>query len=233
MLKAINIRKTIGNQEILKDINISLEEGQIISIIGSSGGGKTSLLSSLSLIDPPTSGIIEIDDYKYKFPNKGIKNYPYPKLSMVFQGLFLWPHLTNRKNIELPNPNLDLKEMDRLIKLLKCENILDKFPNECSGGEKQRIALIRQIMLNPKYLLLDEITSALDIEQVSIVSNILLDLKNKQKGIIIVTHMINLAKNISDIVYFIDKGYVIESGNTEIFLNPKTDRLKQFLQVYI
>lgn len=162
------------------------------------------------------------------------RSFPYPLVTIVFQGLFLFPHLTNRENISLPlkelkksNPNFD-----RLIDNLMIRDILDKYPNECSGGEKQRVALARQILLEPKYLLLDEITSALDIETVNTVAEILCELKEKGTGILLVTHMINFAKRISDNFYFMDKGRIIEFGNIATIANPQTARLKKFLEIY-
>jgi len=236
MLLGKNIYKNINGLEILQDINLSIEPYKISCLIGPSGGGKSTALSCLSLLTNPSKGLISVDGQNFSFTNDkdGYKNYPYPLVTVVFQGLFLFPHLNNENNIMLPH-----KEHKRipdnfhyLIDQLNIRHILKKYPNECSGGEKQRIALARQILLKPKYLLLDEVTSALDLETVNIVANILTDLKNNGTGILLVTHMINLAKTICDDFYFLDKGIMIESGSIKQLQEPKTERLNRFLQIY-
>ncbi len=215
MLQGKNIYKEINGTSILKDFNIKIEPSKITSLIGPSGSGKSTALSCLSLLTNPTKGIVSVDGQEFNFENKknGNKNFPYPKVTVVFQGLFLFPHLSNETNILLPlkEQNKIAPDFDSLIDRLNIREVLkEKFPNECSGGEKQRVALARQILLEPKYLLLDEVTSALDLETVNTVANILTELKNKGTGILLVTHMINLAKTISDYFYFLDKGVMIE-----------------------
>lgn len=236
MLRGAALYKQINGTTILNNVDISLEPGAITALIGPSGSGKSSLLSCLSLLTNPTKGIVSLEERKFEF-NSGKENYsdfPYPDVTVVFQGLFLWPHLTNRENVLLPlhGKEKNVEEFNNLVERLGVKKVLDKFPNDCSGGEKQRIAFIRQVLLRPKYLLLDEITSALDLEQVKILSELLLDLKEKGTGILLVTHMINLAKNIADDVYFLDNGEMIEHGKTEILTTPKTERLNKFLQIY-
>jgi len=236
MLQGKNIYKGINGTAILKDINIKVEPSKITCLIGPSGSGKSTTLSCLSLLTNPTKGIVNVDGQEFNFDNgkNGHKNFPYPKVTVVFQGLFLFPHLTNETNILLPlkEQNKTSLDFDSLIDRLNIREVLKKFPNECSGGEKQRVALARQILLEPKYLLLDEVTSALDLETVNTVANILTELKNKGTGILLVTHMINLAKTISDDFYFLDKGVMIEEGNIEQLKKPQTERLNRFLQIY-
>ena len=236
MLQGKNIYKEINGTTILKDINIKVEPSKITCLIGPSGSGKSTALSCLSLLTNPTKGIVSVDGQEFNFENlkNGYKNFPYPKVTVVFQGLFLFPHLTNETNILLPlkEQNKTAPDFDTLIDKLNIREVLKKFPNECSGGEKQRVALARQILLEPKYLLLDEVTSALDLETVNTVANILTELKNKGTGILLVTHMINLAKTISDDFYFLDKGVMIEEGNIEQLKKPQTERLNKFLQIY-
>lgn len=236
MLQGKQIYKEINGTEILKDINIKIEPSKITCLIGPSGSGKSTALSCLSLLTTPTKGIVSVDEQEFDF-NSGKKeynNFPYPKVTVVFQGLFLFPHLNNETNILMPikEQNKSAPDFDLLIDKLNIRDVLKKFPNECSGGEKQRVALVRQILLEPKYLLLDEVTSALDLETVNIVAQILTDLKNNGTGILLVTHMINLAKKISDNFYFLDKGIMIEKGNIDQLIVPQTDRLSKFLQIY-
>lgn len=234
MLSGKELYFKINEIEILKNVSIDVNRSTITCLIGPSGSGKSSIINCLSLLSSPTKGVISMDD-EFFFDNKTLKNnflLPYPDVTIVFQGLFLFPHLTNETNILLPLQELrkDLSNVEALIDKLKIRDILRKYPNECSGGERQRVALARQILLNPKYLLLDEVTSALDIETIQTVSSILLDLKNKGMGILLATHMINLAKSIGDNFYFIDNGKIIEAGSIERLNTPETGRLKKFLQ---
>lgn len=236
MLQGKNIYKKINDTDILRDINIKVEPYKIACLIGPSGSGKSTALSCLSLLTNPSKGVVSVDGQDFYFDNgkNDYKTFPYPKVTVVFQGLFLFPHLTNETNILLPlkEQNRISSDVDLLIDNLNIRDVLKKFPNECSGGEKQRVALARQILLEPKYLLLDEVTSALDLETVNTVASILCKLKNKGTGILLVTHMINLAKTISDDFYFLDKGIMIESGNIEQLKKPQTERLNRFLQIY-
>lgn len=236
MLQAKNIYISINGIPILKDISIKVQPSKITCLIGPSGSGKSTALSCLSLLAKPTKGIVSVDGQEFNFDNgkNEYKNFPYPKVTVVFQGLFLFPHLTNETNILLPlkEQNKKSSDFDALIDKLNIREVLKKYPNECSGGEKQRVALARQILLEPKYLLLDEVTSALDLETVNTVAKILTELKKKGTGILLITHMINLAKSISDDFYFFDKGVMIEEGNIEQLKNPQTERLNKFLQIY-
>lgn len=236
MLQSKNIYKEISGTAILKDISIKVEPSKITCLVGPSGSGKSTALSCLSLLTNPSKGIVGVDGQEFNFDNGkyGNKSFPYPKVTVVFQGLFLFPHLNNETNILLPikEQNRTAPDFDSLIDKLNIREVLKKFPNECSGGEKQRVALARQILLEPKYLLLDEVTSALDLETVNTVANILTELKNKGTGILLVTHMINLAKTICDNFYFLDKGVMIEEGSIEQLDKPQTNRLAKFLQIY-
>ena len=236
MLQGKNIYKQIDKLEILKDVSLQVEPSKITCLIGPSGSGKSTFISCLSLLSLPSKGIISLNGQDYSF-NNGKKhnypNFPYPLVTVVFQGIFLFPHMTNEKNILLPlrEQKKDLSNFDAIIDRLKIREVLKKYPNECSGGEKQRIALARQILLEPQYILLDEVTSALDLETVGIVAELLVELKNKEVGILLATHMINLAKKIGDVFYFIDKGQIIESGEIQQLNTPQTDRLKTFTQL--
>ena len=175
MLQCENIHKQINGTEILKDINLKIEPSKITCLIGPSGSGKSTILSCLSLLTNPSKGVIKVDEQIFSVESgwNSADSFPYPAVTVVFQGLFLWPHLTNESNILLPLKELGKspREFDSIVDQLKIKEVLHKYPNECSGGEKQRVALARQILLEPKYLLLDEITSALDLETVNDVAN--------------------------------------------------------------
>ena len=200
MLFAKNITKKIDGREILKDVSLSLECGEIVSVIGPSGAGKTTLLRAISLIDFPNSGALTIGENKYQFPlaeTEQIK-YPYPDLTVVFQQLFIWPHLTIRQNLTLPlRDNFDEKHFDEVTGLFQMKNFLDRYPNEVSIGQRQRAAIARALLLKPKYLLLDEITSALDIEQSHLILSHLKQIAERGVGIVFVSHALHFASKIS------------------------------------
>ena len=234
MLLAKNINKKIDGREILKDVSISLESGEIISIIGPSGSGKTTFLRAISLIDFPDSGSLEIGENKYQFPIKQVENikYPYPNLTVVFQQFFIWPHLTIRENITLGlRGNVDKNHFDEVVGLFQMNEFLDRYPNEVSLGQRQRAALARALVLKPKYLLLDEVTSALDIEQSHFILGHLKQIAEQGVGIIFVSHAIHLASKISNKVIFLADGKIVEEGTSDILTNPKTERLKKFINI--
>lgn len=238
MIEAKGISKLIEGHQILNNINLQILPSEITVVFGPSGCGKTTLLRSLSLLDAPDSGEIIIDNYNYRFPSKNkLTNLPYPKLTVVFQQLFLWQNLTNRENITLALNKKNSEEyiekqnyLGYLITELQMENYIDKYPNQSSLGQKQRIAIARALILNPDYIFFDEITASLDTIQTAHLIKIIREIKVKNKGILFVTHNLNVAKKIADKAIFLDNGEVIESGKVEIFTNPKTDKLKEFLQ---
>lgn len=234
MLRATNITKRIDDREILKNVSLSLESGEIVSVIGPSGAGKTTLLRAISLIDSPNSGSLTIGENDYKFPIQQSEKMklPYPDLTVVFQQLFIWPHLTIRENISLPlRGKIDAKYFDEVVGLFQMSSFLDRYPNEVSIGQRQRAALVRALLLKPKYLLLDEVTSALDIEQSHLILGHLKQIAEKGVGIIFVSHALHFASKISSKVIFLDDGKIVEEGTGDILTNPKTERLKKFINI--
>lgn len=233
MLIGKKIIKKYHGREILKGVDIKVEQGGITSLVGPSGSGKTTLLRVLAMLDLPDAGSIFLDSEKYNFPVQPDEIIPpWPRVSVVFQQLFLWPHLTLRQNILLPLKGVrDDQHISELIKILQMEEFIDRYPNQVSLGQRQRVALARALALNPEYLLLDEITSALDVEQVNIILNHLQILKDKGVGILIVTHLLNFAQRASDQIVFLDEGKVIETGGKEILEKPKHERIRKFLSI--
>jgi ABC-type polar amino acid transport system ATPase subunit len=236
MLSGSGICKSFGSKKILHDVNIAIEPGQITCVIGPSGTGKTTLLRALTLLDCPDKGHISVDGISYDFPIvSGIKiQPPWPKVTAVFQSLFLWPHLTLRENIMLPARNCNAqaeKDIQGLINLLEMENFIDYYPNESSVGQRQRVALARALILNPRYILMDEITSALDIEQTARILTKLTHLKERGIGVFLITHHIGFAKQAADHVVFMSEGTVTEQGGPDILSAPKTARLQKFLSL--
>jgi len=240
MLKAEGLYKSYNKNLILKGVNIELDQGEVVVLIGKSGAGKTTLIRNLALLDFPDEGIITLDDEHWEFPLKNgtdknnIDNQIYPKINIIFQQLFLWPHLTNIANIELAYKKPGLKN-DGIFKYLKeeleLESFLNNYPNQSSVGQKQRIAITRAIMSYPDYLLMDEVTSALDMVYISKVIRIIRELKRQHRGIILIAHQLNLAEAIADKVYFIDNGSVLESGDKTILRQPNTEQFNNFLKL--
>ncbi len=247
MLSARSLHKSFGAHHILREITLDIAPGSITCVIGPSGTGKTTLLRALALLDPPDSGTVTIDDQVYEFgpltprvstrpplPQGERGQSPWPSVTAVFQSLFLWPHLSLRENIMLParnvNPNADT-DIAGLIKFFEMDDFIDHFPNEASVGQRQRVALARALILNPRYVLLDEITSALDIEQTARILTKLTHLKERGIGVFLITHHIGFATRAADQVIFMDEGRIIEMGKAAILQTPQTDRLAKFLDV--
>ncbi len=206
MIQGINISKSFGDKQILNKANIKIEQGKAVVIMGPSGSGKTTLLRSISLLDKPDSGTVVIDDEKFVFPNNNDFKKPYPKVTVVYQQLFLWPHLTNRENITLAVENTNYaKQLDELIDYLNMVKFIDNYPNQSSVGQKQRVAIARALILNPEYIFFDEITSALDAKQIEAIIKIINDLKNKNIGIFFITHHNHVAERIGDNVIHLNE----------------------------
>ncbi len=237
MLEARGLSFGYTDVPLLENINPAIQPGGITVLIGPSGTGKTTLLRCLALLEPPQQGTISVDDETFAYPWPEDKPFtpPWPKLTAVFQQLFLWPHLTLRENIMLPvrlrNGTDSAAKLDTLIEAFDMQDFINRFPNEASLGQRQRVALARALMLEPRYLLLDEITSALDVEQIAKILSYLKQLRGKNIGIFIITHLLGFARHAADQVLFMDDGVIAESGGPEILKSPQTGRLYQFLSV--
>ncbi|MCP5404740.1 MAG: amino acid ABC transporter ATP-binding protein [Pseudomonadaceae bacterium] len=239
MLTATSLtKKTPDGRKILDRADIALEPGKLLALLGPSGSGKTTLMRCLSMLDAPDGGDIQLDSHVYSFPlpagAEGVESIgpkPWPRVTAVFQQLFLWPHLTLRENCLLPCKDRAAGEaaLEELVKQFGMADFIDRFPNETSGGQRQRAAIARALVLNPTYLLLDEITSALDIEQTAKVLQLLELVKAKGIGILLITHHMGFARKAADTVVFIDEGKIVESGPAGILDKPKNKRLKEFM----
>lgn len=234
MIVVQNVSKSYNKRFILKDINFEIKPGEVTVVTGPSGGGKSTLIKVATLLEYPDFGSVSINGNHFNFPSKDkITLNHFPSVGVVFQRLFLWPHLSNRNNIMLPlGRNITPSQvnlLNELIDVFEMGEFIDRYPNQSSVGQQQRVAIARAIILKPKYLFLDEITSALDVEQIDGVLTYLMKLKDKGVGLLFVTHHLTLAQKAADQIIFIDNGKIIEKGNTEILISSKTLRFREFI----
>ena len=241
-----NLKKSFGDNVVLKDINFSVNAGEVVCLIGPSGSGKSTLLRCLNHLEKMTDGEIEIlgtvikagQDKRAedKAANEIRKN-----VGMVFQQFNLWPHMTILENIieapcrvkKMSKKEASKKAVD-LLKKVGLEHKADAYPSQLSGGQQQRIAIARALAMSPDIMLFDEPTSALDPELVGEVLNVMKDLAKEGMTMIVVTHEMEFAKDVSDKVVFMDDGYIVESGNPQnVFTNPQNDRTKKFLSRFL
>ena len=236
MLEVKNICKSFDGKEVLKNINLKVEKGEKVIIIGPSGSGKSTFLRTLNLLESIDGGEIILENNKIN-TKTNIDQYR-QNIGMVFQSFNLFNNLTVKENIMLAPVTLKMKtkeeaekEAKELLKKINLKDKANKYPNQLSGGEKQRVAIVRALAMNPKVMLFDEPTSALDPEMVSEVLNLMKDLAESGMTMIIVTHEMGFAKEIGSKIVFMDEGKIIEQGTSkEIFENPKSIRLKKFLK---
>ena len=236
MIKIENLHKRFGKLEVLNGIDINVEKGEIIAIIGPSGSGKSTFLRCINRLEGPSEGKIFIDGENILSKETNI-NKIREKVGMVFQHFNLFPHKNVIKNITLApikikNYSLELAEK-KADKLLSKVGLLDKkyaFPNQLSGGQKQRIAIARALAMEPEVMLFDEPTSALDPEMIKEVLDVMIELAREGMTMIIVTHEMGFAKNVATRILFMNDGKILEDEKPEEFFNnPKHSRTKEFL----
>ena len=244
IIKAISVGKSYGDLEVLKDINMIVKEGEVVSIVGPSGSGKSTFLRCLNYLESINKGEITIYNDVLKGGsgtvvrkhNETTDKKIRQNVGMVFQQFNLWPHKTVLENvIETP---VQVKKVKKEDAIKKAEELLrkvgmyerkDYYPSQLSGGQQQRVAIARALAVEPNVMLFDEPTSALDPEFVGEVLEVMKGLAKDGMTMIIVTHEMGFASEVSDRVCFMDGGYVIEEDTPEnLFRNPKTDRAKQF-----
>lgn len=222
--------------EAVKDANLTVNDGEVVVIIGPSGSGKSTLLRSINKLEIPTSGHIYIDDVDVTSPSTDIRKIR-EEVGMVFQSFNLFPHLTVLENIILSPmkvkkvPKAEAQQLG--LELLQKVGLKDKaqaYPLELSGGQQQRVAIARALAMKPKAMLFDEPTSALDPEMIKEVLDVMLDLAKSGMTMLLVTHEMGFARAAADKVVFMDHGEIIESGKPdEVFTHPKNERTQSFL----
>lgn len=239
VIRVNNIKKNYGKLEVLKDISVDINEGEVVCIIGPSGSGKSTFLRCLNRLEEIQGGSINILGEEL-VNNKNIDKLR-ENIGMVFQHFNLFPHQTVLQNMMLAP--VELKKLskeearEKAIELLDKVGLKDKkdvYPDTLSGGQKQRVAIARALEMNPKIMLFDEPTSALDPEMVGEVLKVMKDLAKEGMTMVIVTHEMNFAREVADRVIFMDKGYILEEGEPEkIFTNPEHQRCREFLEKVI
>lgn len=236
LLEMKHIKKEFGGVSVIRDISFSVEQGEILAIIGPSGSGKSTFLRCMNLLERPTSGQVIFDGIDITDPKTDI-NKVRQHMGMVFQHFNLFPHKTIMENITLAPVRLKLmkpeeakEEALRLLKLVNLEEKADAYPGQLSGGQKQRIAIVRSLAMKPKMMLFDEPTSALDPEMVGEVLEVMKNLADQGMTMAVVTHEMGFAKEVGTRVMFMDEGRILEQGTPEdIFDNPKEARTQEFL----
>ena len=236
LLKLENINKKFGKKEVLKNISFEVQDKEIIAIVGQSGSGKSTLLRCINMIDPPTSGIIKYDKYNMMKKNIDINKYRM-NVGMVFQQFNLFSHLTVIENITLVPIKLGLLTKEKAYKkgekLLNDIGLLTKEnekPINLSGGEQQRVAIVRALMMEPKLLLFDEPTSSLDPQMTREVLELIKKIATTGMNMMIVSHELNFVKEVATRILFIKEGKIIFDGPKEEFFNNKDNQdIKDFL----
>ncbi len=237
MIYVNDLHKYFGDLQVLKGVNQHIKKGEKVAVIGPSGSGKSTFLRCLNMLETPTKGTITIDGEEITAKGKDL-NRIRQKMGMVFQQFNLFPHKTVMGNITMAP--MVLKKMSKeeaeakAEELLRKVGLLDKaaaYPTQLSGGQKQRIAIARALAMEPEIMLFDEPTSALDPEMVGEVLEVMKSLADAGMTMVVVTHEMGFAREVSNRVLFMDSGYVMEEGAPEqIFTNPQNERTKEFLR---
>ena len=235
MIKLENVHKSFGKNEVLKGINLHIEQGQVVVIIGPSGSGKSTVLRTMNYLEEPTSGKVIVDGMDLSDKKK--LNDVRAEVGMVFQNFNLFPHMTVMENLTSAQTKVRKTSMEEAKKigqaLLDRVGLADKanaYPDSLSGGQKQRVAIARALAMRPKVMLFDEPTSALDPEMVSEVLDVMKSLAEEGMTMVIVTHEMGFAKKVADRVLFVDGGLILEDDTPErVFDAPTNERTKSFL----
>jgi polar amino acid transport system ATP-binding protein len=236
-LRLDNVRKAFGANEVLRGIDLELENHEVVCLIGASGSGKSTLLRCVNLLEPLDGGRIFLGGEE--ITRRGVDvNAVRRRIGIVFQAFNLFPHMTVLRNVTLaPRDVLNLPRAEaesRAVELLARFGLADRrneYPDRLSGGQQQRVAIVRALAMRPELMLLDEVTSALDPELVAEVLNVIRELADGGMTMLIATHEMSFARDIASRVCFLDQGLILEQGEPhEIFARPKEPRTQQFLE---
>ena len=239
LLKIEHLTKKFEGNMILDDVSLTVHRGEVIVVVGPSGCGKSTMLRCINALEPIQGGTIEIDGRQISQKSKNLTELR-QKVGMVFQSYELFPHLTVLNNILLAPTKVQKREKEEvkkeameLLDRVGLKEKADSFPRQLSGGQKQRVAIVRALCMHPEILLFDEVTAALDPEMVREVLDVMLQLAQQGKTMIIVTHEMQFARAIADRVIFLEGGKIVEDADPDTFFDhPQTERAKQFLNVF-
>ena len=236
VIRVRGLKKDFDNLSVLKGIDVDIHKSDVVCVIGASGSGKSTFLRCLNLLEQPTGGSIEFDSVNLTSEKVNLDQHR-QKMGMVFQQFNLFPHLTVLDNLtlapvmlkKLTKAEAEAKGMELLDRVGLADRA-DAYPNQLSGGQKQRVAIVRALCMDPEVMLFDEPTSALDPEMVGEVLDVMKNLAKKGMTMIVVTHEMGFAREVSNRVLFMDEGVIAEDGTPEeVFSNPKCERLQSFL----
>ena len=236
MIKVENLRKSFQGMEVLMDVSITINKGDVVCVIGPSGSGKSTFLRCLNMLEQPSSGKIIFDGEDLAAPKANL-NLHRQKMGMVFQQFNLFPHMTVLENLtcapmmlkKVSKEEAEAKALDLLGRVGLADRA-NSYPNKLSGGQKQRVAIVRALCMDPDVMLFDEPTSALDPEMVGEVLDVMKTLAKKGLTMVVVTHEMGFAREVSNRVLFLDDGVIAEEGTPDqIFGNPQCERLQSFL----
>ncbi|MFK8253236.1 amino acid ABC transporter ATP-binding protein [Ancylobacter terrae] len=245
LLRIRDLRKSFGAHEVLKGISLDVAVGEVVSIIGASGSGKSTFLRCINVMEMPSEGQLDFEDVHFDFapgaggqPSEAQLRALRARIGMVFQSYNLWPHMTVLENvIEAP---VRVKGMPRAEAVAVAESLLERiglaekrgaYPSRLSGGQQQRVAIARALAMKPRLMLFDEVTSALDPELVGEVLSLMASLAQEGMTMLLVTHEIGFAREVSTRTVFFDQGLIAEDGPpSEVLRRPKSERLQQFLK---
>ncbi len=236
LIQVENLEKRFGDLHVLKGVNVKIQKGDVVFVVGPSGSGKSTFLRCLNRLEEPTAGKIFFEGVDITDPKTDIDRHR-QKMGMVFQQFNLFPHMTIMKNLTIAPTKLQGKSQEEAeetaIQLLKRVGLADRadaYPSQLSGGQKQRIAIVRSLCMKPDVMLFDEPTSALDPEMVGEVLSVMRDLAEEKMTMVVVTHEMGFAREVATRVMFMDGGYFVEENEPgEFFGHPKNERLKNFL----
>mgnify|MGYP000243103086 CR=1 FL=1 len=238
VIELVHLQKQFGDHAVLRDINLSVKKGEVLSIIGASGSGKSTMLRCINLLETPSAGHILIEDEEITGKSAADVNKLRRDVGMVFQQFNLFPHMTILKNLTVspmmlkktPQAEAEAKAMQLLERVGLADRAKD-YPAQLSGGQKQRVAIVRALCMEPEVMLFDEPTSALDPEMVGEVLEVMKELAQSGMTMVVVTHEMNFAKEVGSRVLFMDAGKIGEQGTPEeVFSRPQSARLQDFLK---
>ena len=236
IIRIESLRKSFGMTEVLKDVDLDVQKGEVVVILGPSGSGKSTLLRCVNRLEEPTGGRIWFEDIEVTSPQTNI-NQVRERVGMVFQSFNLFPHLTAKGNVMLAQRKVMGRSRDEAERIASEQltrvglgDRMDHFPSQLSGGQQQRVAIARALAMDPHVMLFDEVTSALDPELVRGVLEVMQDLAKAGMTMLVVTHEIGFAREVGSRVVFMEEGVIVEQGTPAVVIDhPKNERTRDFL----